>query len=148
MPQELQEWLPRSEVLNYDEITRLVRIASDLGVSKIRITGGEPLTRRDVLKLFQQLSELRGITDIGLSTNGSLLAKPVDGGQTVASALVKFRVRTANISLDKVIPLLSKEHWRGDSKCHKKREQLNETFTAPVVIEIGNRRHNVFHDEC
>ena len=84
MPQELQEWLPRSEVLDYDEITRLVRIASDLGVSKIRITGGEPLTRRDVLKLFQQLSELRGITDIGLSTNGSLLAKPVDGGQTVA----------------------------------------------------------------
>ena len=73
-------------------LTRLVRIASDLGVSKIRITGGEPLTRRDVLKLFQQLSELRGITDIGLSTNGSLLAKPVDGGQTVASALVKFRV--------------------------------------------------------
>ena len=100
MPQELQEWLPRSEVLNYDEITRLVRIASDLGVNKIRITGGEPLTRRDVLTLFRQLGELRPITDIGLSTNGSLLAKPVDRGETLARALVKSRVRTANISLD------------------------------------------------
>src|SRR5271165_6516520 len=104
MPQELQEWLPRSEVLNYDEITRLVRIASDLGVSKIRITGGEPLTRRNVLTLFRQLSELRRITDIGLSTNGSLLAKPVEGGGTLASALVKARVRTANISLDTLDP--------------------------------------------
>ena len=104
MPQELQEWLPRSEVLNYDEITRLVRIASDLGVTKIRITGGEPLTRRNVLTLFRQLSELGRITDIGLSTNGSLLAKPVEGGETLASALVKFRVRTANISLDTLDP--------------------------------------------
>ena len=100
MPQGLQEWLPRSEVLNYDEITRLVRIASDLGVNKIRITGGEPLTRREVLTLFRQLGELRSITDIGLSTNGSLLAKPVDGGENLARALVKSRVRTANISLD------------------------------------------------
>src|SRR5260370_36087853 len=104
MPQEVHEWLPRSEILNYDEITRLVRIASDLGVTKIRITGGEPLTRRNVLILFRQLSELGRITDIGLSTNGSLLAKPVESGETLASALVKFRVRTANISLDTLDP--------------------------------------------
>ncbi len=104
MPQELQEWLPRSEVLNYDEITRLVRIASGLGVTKIRVTGGEPLTRRDVLILFRRLSELRRITDIGISTNGSLLAKPADGGETLARALVKLRVKTANISLDTLDP--------------------------------------------
>ena len=104
MPQELQEWLPRSEVLNYDEITRLVRIASDLGVVKIRITGGEPLTRRDVLTLFRQLNALPRINDIGVSTNGSLLAKPLESGETLAEALVKFRVRTANISLDTLDP--------------------------------------------
>src|SRR6478672_9200056 len=91
MPQELQEWLPRSEVLNYDEITRLVRIASDLGVAKIRITGGEPLTRRNVLTLFQQLSDLKRITDTGISTNGSLLAKIADSGETLARALVRCR---------------------------------------------------------
>ena len=104
MPQELQEWLPRSEVLNYDEITRLVRIASELGVVKIRITGGEPLTRRDVLTLFRQLNALPQINDIGVSTNGSLLAKPLESGETLAEALVKFRVRTANISLDTLDP--------------------------------------------
>jgi GTP 3',8-cyclase len=100
MPQELQEWLPRAEILNFDEITRLVRIASDLGVTKIRITGGEPLVRQNVLQLFRQLSELTKITDIGISTNGSLLAKRLENGETVARALVKRRVRTANISLD------------------------------------------------
>ena len=100
MPRELQEWLPHSEILNYDEITRLVRIASDLGVTKIRITGGEPLTRRDVLTLFRQLSELPKIRDIGVSTNGSLLARSTDTGDMVAKVLVNSRVRTANISLD------------------------------------------------
>jgi cyclic pyranopterin phosphate synthase len=100
MPQELQEWLPRTEVLNYDEITRLVRVASELGVRKIRVTGGEPLVRRDVLTLFQQLGELPKITDIGVSTNGSLLSKAVGTGETVAKSLVRSGVRTANISLD------------------------------------------------
>src|SRR5580704_14221378 len=100
MPHELQEWLPRSEILNFDEITRLVRIASDLGVTKIRVTGGEPLVRQNVLQLFRQLSELTRVTDIGISTNGSLLAKKGENGETMARTLVKYRVRTVNISLD------------------------------------------------
>jgi cyclic pyranopterin phosphate synthase len=100
MPHELQEWIPRSEILNFDEITRLVRIASDLGVTKIRITGGEPLVRQNILHLFRQLSELTKITDIGISTNGSLLAKRLENDETVARTLVKCRVRTVNISLD------------------------------------------------
>jgi cyclic pyranopterin phosphate synthase len=100
MPHELQEWLPRREILSFDEIARLVRIASDLGVTKLRITGGEPLVRQNVLQLFRQLSEITKITDIGISTNGSLLAKKVENGKTVARTLVQSRVRTANISLD------------------------------------------------
>ena len=100
MPRELQEWLPRAEVLNYDEITRLTRIASELGVRKFRVSGGEPLVRQDVLTLFRQLGELPKITDIGISTNGSLLGKPTEGGDTVAKRLVRYGVRTANISLD------------------------------------------------
>jgi GTP 3',8-cyclase len=104
MPHELQEWLPRSEILNFDEITRLVRIASDLGVTKIRITGGEPLVRQNVLQIFRQISELPKIVDIGVSTNGSLLAKRLEDGNTVARALVGLRVRSANISLDTLDP--------------------------------------------
>src|SRR3984957_5992252 len=96
MPQELQEWLPRAEILSFDEIARLVRIASGLGVTKLRITGGEPLVRQNVLQLFRQLGELTKITDIGISTNGSLLAKQAENGETVARNLVRYRVRTAN----------------------------------------------------
>ena len=100
MPQELQEWLPHSEILTYDEISRLARVASNLGVTKLRLTGGEPLTRRNVLELFRQLSQISGIRDIGVSTNGSLLAKRVETGETVAQVLARLRVRSANISLD------------------------------------------------
>src|SRR5688572_1178297 len=76
MPRELQEWLPREDVLTYEETLRLIRISAELGVSKVRITGGEPLTRRDVLTFFQQLPAISGINDIGISTNGTLLARP------------------------------------------------------------------------
>jgi cyclic pyranopterin phosphate synthase len=100
MPQELQEWLPHSEILTYDEISRLARVASHLGVTKLRVTGGEPLTRRNVLELFRQLSEISSIRDIGVSTNGSLLAKRIETSETIAQALVRLRVRSANISLD------------------------------------------------
>ena len=58
MPQELQEWLPRGEILNYEETLRIIRIAAELGVSKIRITGGEPLTRRDVLHFMSELPKI------------------------------------------------------------------------------------------
>jgi GTP 3',8-cyclase len=106
MPHELQEWLPRTEILSYDEITRLVGIASDLGVRKLRITGGEPLVRQNVLEIFRQLGQLPKITEIGVSTNGSLLSKRLETGGTMAQALVNLRVRTANISLDTLDPEL------------------------------------------
>src|SRR3954463_13412001 len=66
MPQELQEWLPRQDMLTFEETIRLIRIASELGVTKVRLTGGEPLTRRDVLLLFRQLAGLTRLRDIGL----------------------------------------------------------------------------------
>ncbi len=88
MPQELQEWLPRHEILTYEETLRLLRIAAELGVSKVRITGGEPLTRRDVVDFVRQIPKLRGITNIGLSTNGTLLARKITAGETMANALV------------------------------------------------------------
>jgi cyclic pyranopterin phosphate synthase len=123
MPRELQEWLAREDVLSYEETLRLIRIAAGLGVSKVRITGGEPLTRRDVLGFVQQLPAIPGINDIGISTNGSLLARcsrrPVgDAGSAsqdlshashseaateekpMATALREAGVNSVNISLD------------------------------------------------
>ena len=100
MPQELQEWLPREGILTFEETLRLIRIAAELGVSKIRITGGEPLTRRGVVDLIRQLPKIPGLNDIGLSTNGTLLARPVEPNLTMASALRGAGVRSVNISLD------------------------------------------------
>jgi len=100
MPQELQEWLPRAEILTFEETLRLIRVAAELGVSKLRITGGEPLTRRGVLDLIREVPKIRGIRDIGLSTNGTLLGREVEPGLTMAHALRNASVRSVNISLD------------------------------------------------
>jgi GTP 3',8-cyclase len=100
MPQELQEWLPREEILTFEETLRLVGIAAELGVSKVRITGGEPLTRRDVIDFIRRIPEISGIRSIGLSTNGTLLAREIAPGRTMASGLRAAGVASVNISLD------------------------------------------------
>jgi len=100
MPSEFQEWLPRDQVMSYEEIHRVVSIASELGVSKIRITGGEPLTRKGIVSFIQSLSNIPGINDVGISTNGTLLSKPIDDGLSAAEALFKAGVNSVNVSLD------------------------------------------------
>lgn len=100
MPYEEQEWLPRSEVLTYEEMLRILRVGTGLGISKVRVTGGEPLTRRDVVWFLEQVSALGGIRDLGLSTNGTLLARPLPDGRITARALREAGVGSVNISLD------------------------------------------------
>ena len=104
MPHELQEWLLREDTLTYEETLRLIRIVTDLGVSKVRITGGEPLTRRGVLDLLRELPKIPGLRDIGLSTNGTLLARRIEPGLTMAVALREAGVRSVNVSLDTLDP--------------------------------------------
>ena len=78
MPREVYgqsfRFLPHDQLLTFEEITRLARAAIGLGVAKIRLTGGEPLLRRDVEVLVAMLAELPGLADLTLTTNGSLLA--------------------------------------------------------------------------
>ena len=100
MPQELQEWLPRADILNYEETLRLIRIAAELGVTKIRVTGGEPLTRRAVVDFLREIPKVPGIRSIGLSTNGTLLGRKLDSGLTMARAVRDAGVQSVNISLD------------------------------------------------
>jgi len=100
MPQELQEWLPREDILTYEETLRLIRVAGDLGVTKVRVTGGEPLTRRDVVEFIKQVPKISGISSLGLSTNGTLLAREISSNTTMATALREAGVQSVNISLD------------------------------------------------
>ena len=99
MPEELQQWLPRDGILSYEEILRIVRVGATMGIRKLRVTGGEPLTRRAIVPFLRQLRAVPGIEDLGLSTNGTLLAAP-EGEQTTAQCLKDAGVSSVNISLD------------------------------------------------
>ncbi|HZW32225.1 MAG TPA: GTP 3',8-cyclase MoaA [Isosphaeraceae bacterium] len=92
MPEQV-EFLPRAQLLSFEEIERFVRIAVTLGIDKVRLTGGEPLVRRDLVKLIEKLTRIPGLKDIGLTTNGMLLAP-------VAQALWDAGLRRINVSLD------------------------------------------------
>jgi cyclic pyranopterin phosphate synthase len=98
MPKEIfgssYQFLDRKQVLSFEEITRVARIAAELGVRKLRLTGGEPLIRRDLPELIAQLSGLDLIEDIGLTTNGSLLSLEM------ARALKKAGLERITVSLD------------------------------------------------
>lgn len=100
MPRELQEWLPREDILSYEETLRLIRIAARLGVTKIRVTGGEPLVRRNIVEFIREIPKIPGITSLGISTNGTLLAHETEPGQTMAAALRGVGVQSINVSLD------------------------------------------------
>lgn len=104
MPEEDQAWTPREDVLGYDEFLRVIRLGAGLGIKKIRVTGGEPLTRPGVASFCADVAAVPGIQDIGISTNGTLLARKESSGHTMAEALVAAGVRTANISLDSLDP--------------------------------------------
>jgi cyclic pyranopterin phosphate synthase len=75
MPEEGMEWLKKNMLLSFEEIGRLVGIFASLGVSKIRLTGGEPLMRKELWKLVALVRDVRGIRDIALTTNGYFLAE-------------------------------------------------------------------------
>jgi cyclic pyranopterin phosphate synthase len=93
MPSEGVKFITHKNILTFEEIIRIVRIASTLGVKKIRITGGEPLIRRDLPYLIESINKIDGIKDISLTTNGLLLKK-------YASSLADAGLRRVNISLD------------------------------------------------
>ncbi|MCW2599862.1 MAG: cyclic pyranopterin phosphate synthase MoaA [Frankiales bacterium] len=101
MPRELfgpdHAFLPRSELLSFEEIARLVRAFASLGVSKVRLTGGEPLLRRDLHVLVATIAATPGIEDLALTTNGSLLANQ-------AQALSDAGLKRITVSLDSLDP--------------------------------------------
>jgi cyclic pyranopterin phosphate synthase len=78
MPEENYVWLPRQDLLTFDEICALVDVFISLGVDKVRLTGGEPLLRRELPRLLELLAARPGLRDIALTTNGVLLADQAD----------------------------------------------------------------------
>lgn len=93
MPEHGLEWLSRSELLSYEEMLRLCRILVRMGIQKVRITGGEPFVRKDLMKFLTALSLLDGLESISLTTNGVATAPHIP-------QLKKIGVRSINLSLD------------------------------------------------
>ena len=93
MPAENVQFMDRKELLSYEEIERFVRLTVPLGVTKLRLTGGEPLVRKDLHRLVAALAKIEGIEDIGITTNGILLAEQ-------AADLYAAGLRRLNVSLD------------------------------------------------
>ncbi len=93
MPAEGLPWLERSEILSFEELERLVRLLVGIGIEDVRLTGGEPLVRRDFPRLVALLAGIEGIRDLALTTNGSLLERDAD-------ALAAAGIGRVNVSID------------------------------------------------
>jgi cyclic pyranopterin phosphate synthase len=97
IPQEGVKWQSRAEILTYEEILRLARLFAAMGITKIRVTGGEPLVRRDAEQFIQELSRIPGIEDLALTTNAYFLPDKLEG-------LVAAGLKRINISVDTLSP--------------------------------------------
>jgi cyclic pyranopterin phosphate synthase len=93
MPAEGLPWLERDDVLSFEEIVRLVGLLADMGVSDVRLTGGEPLVRRDFPRLAEMLASVPGVEDLSVTTNGYLLERD-------AEKLVRAGINRFNVSID------------------------------------------------
>jgi cyclic pyranopterin phosphate synthase len=140
MPKNFKDFEIPEHWLNFDEITQIVRVFSSLGVSSVRLTGGEPLTRRNLPSLISQLNQIPGIDDFSLSTNALQLRKQ-------AVELKNAGITRTNISLDSLDPVRFKEITNGplekvlDGIMAAKKAGLNHIKINMVVMKGVN------HDE-
>jgi cyclic pyranopterin phosphate synthase len=122
MPQINFSWLPHDSILTYEEILKVCRTLATIGVTKVRLTGGEPLVRRELISLVERLTEIDGLEEICITTNGVLL-------EEYADSLYQTGIRHINVSLDSLNPErfayitgfdLFEQVWRGIEKALEK----------------------------
>ena len=128
MPADGLEWLPKDEILTFEEIHRLVRLMAAMGVSEVRLTGGEPLVRRDLPSLVAMLARTPGVEDLSLTTNGVLLDR-------LAAPLVAAGLRRLNVSLDSLSHVKFAEITRRDALA-KVLRGLEEAESHPELRPI------------
>ena len=97
MPKEAMEWRPKAEILTYEEILELTSIFVSLGIDKLRVTGGEPMLRRDLEELIAKLAQISGVSDLAMTTNAHFLAGRAEG-------LREAGLQRITISLDSLMP--------------------------------------------
>ncbi|WP_353683842.1 GTP 3',8-cyclase MoaA [Thermodesulfovibrio sp. 3907-1M] len=123
MPEEgIKNLLPHEEILSYEEILKIIRIATTTGISKIRVTGGEPLLRKNIVSFIERASRIEGIKDIGMTTNGILLKK-------YARSLFEAGLKRVNVSLDS----LNEDKFRAITRLGSLKEVLEGIEEAQMV---------------
>lgn len=135
MPEEGIRYLPKKELLTFEEITRMVTVMADMGIRKIRLTGGEPFVRTDLMALIRQLVLIKGVEELHLTTNGILTAPHVQ-------ELHALGVRSINLSLD----TLDRDRFRVITR----RDEFHatwETFQQLVRTGIPVKINAVVMDE-
>jgi len=140
MPEEGVPLLPYQDILSYEEIAEVVRYGAGHGIDKVRITGGEPLVRRDITHLVEMLSKIEGVRDLSMTTNGMMLGR-------YAGALVKAGLHRVNVSLDTLDPAKYEKITRGG--------QLNQALAGLEAarkagltpIKINTVIHQYFDEE-
>ncbi|MCD8925374.1 GTP 3',8-cyclase MoaA [Staphylococcus epidermidis] len=134
MPKEIfgddYTFLPKDELLTFEELTRISKIYAQLGVKKIRITGGEPLLRRNLYKLIEQLNLIDGIEDIGLTTNGLLLKKH-------GKNLYQAGLRRINVSLDAIEDNVFQEINNRNIKASTILEQIDYAVSIGFEVKVN-----------
>ena len=121
MPEEGIKYMPKKELLTFEEIERLITMLAPLGISKIRLTGGEPFVRNDLMKLIRRIVEIEGIKDLHITTNGILSAPHI-------SELKSLGIASVNLSLDTLD--------RGRFKVITRRDEFEKTWeTLHSLIE-------------
>jgi GTP 3',8-cyclase len=130
MPEDDYQWLPREDLLHFEEISSLVDVFIAHGVDRIRLTGGEPLLRRDLPKLMAMLSAKPGLTDLALTTNGILLADQID-------ALAAAGLRRITVSLDTLHADRFKALTRSDelARVHEGMQAARRVFPSGFKID-------------
>ncbi len=131
MPDEAIQFTDRRDILNFEEIERFARVAASLGVSKIRLTGGEPLVRRDIPELVRRLSNIPGIHDLALTTNAVLL-------EQYAQPLWDAGLRRLNIHLDTLDRARFKQICRRDDL-----PRVLAGIDAAVAVGFKNIKLNI-----
>lgn len=128
MPAEGLSWLEKAEILSYEEIERIARIAVNIGIEQIRLTGGEPLVRRDVSALVQRLHRIDGLRSLSLTTNGLLLKQQ-------AKALAEAGLSRINVSVDSLVREKFAHLTRRD-QLDRVLEGLDELAHYPSIFPI------------
>lgn len=129
MPEEGIQYMPKKDLLSFEEIERLVTLLAQMGISKVRFTGGEPFVRKDFMHLVQSVAAINGITNIHLTTNGVLTAPYVKD-------LQKAGVKSVNLSLDTLDKQRFKEITRRD-EFDKVMETLDLLLREGIHVKIN-----------